>query len=181
MKIIKLILLTTLIINLDACEIYHEINTKKPAHKINAEKSEQKIIRTLMLSGKVFKEGEPWQFLSWRCRDYSYGGKTLVEVGRALMPNDYKNTNEYNELNDAKKQELDKFLKMIGFVLYDGSNTGDITFYNRDGLSHRWDWGVDENSYTFVIKPDGTGLFYDFSTAENGIKNKADEIFKCGR
>ena len=34
------------------------------------------------------------------------------------------------------------------------------------GLNPRWDFGYDENLdrylYAFIIKPDGTGLYYDF-------------------
>ena len=172
MKILKIISLITVILNLNACATSSDMDFEQPNNDSG---------RILILGGEEFKEGEPWRLISWKCRDYSYGGSTLVEVGRASPPDDYKNTNEYKEIEDSKKEELDKFFSMIGFVLYDGTNTGDITLYNRDGLSHRWDWGAGERSYSFVIKPDGTGLFYDFSTAENGMKSKADDIYKCSR
>jgi hypothetical protein len=44
----------------------------------------------------------------------------------------------------------------IGFFLYDVTDTGDTTIYDRDGLSHRWDWSKERNSYSIVIKADGT-------------------------
>ncbi len=97
------------------------------------------------------------------------------------MPNDYKNSVEYQALSEEKKQGLDKFISSIGFVLYDGTDIGDLTLYNREGLSHRWDWEGERGNYSVVIKSDGTGLYYDFSTAENGVKQKSDDIFKCSR
>ncbi len=171
MKILRIISLCTVIINLFACATDPDMNFEQPNYDLG---------RILTLSGKEYNEGEPWQFMSWKCQDYSYGGRTLVEVGRISPPDDYKNTAEYKEMDDSKK-ELDKFFGMFGFVLYDGTDTGDVTTYHRSGLSHRWDWGPDDSSYSFIIKPDGTGLFYDFSTAENGKKSKADEIYKCSR
>ena len=78
-------------------------------------------------------------------------------------------------------QLVEELNNILGFVLYDGTNTGDIVLYRRDGLSRRWDWGT-TGSYSFIIKSDGTGLFYDFSTADDaGIKSKADDIYKCRR
>ena len=172
MQINRLLLLISPIFYLLACATSPNMDFEQPNPKGN---------RTLILGDEVFKEGEPWQFLSWKCRDFINGGKTLVEVGRALFPHDYKYSSNYRELTDEKKQELDKFLKIVGFVLYDGTDTGDLTFYHRDGLTHRWDWGGDKRSYSFVIKTDGTGLYYDFSTSKDGFKSKADDIFKCSR
>lgn len=137
--------------------------------------------RVLVLGGDEYEESEPWQFLSWKCRDYIDGGKTLVEVGRVTFPSEIKNTKEYQELTDEEKQEYEIFFSDNGFVLYDGTEIGDYTNYKRDGLKHRWDWGEEGSSYSIVIGTDGTGLYYDFSTAENGVKNKADDIFKCSR
>ena len=55
---------------------------------------------------------------------------------------------------------------------------GEITLYRRTGLEHRWDWG-DGASYSFVIKTDGTGLYYDFSTVPDGENTKASAVYKC--
>jgi len=54
--------------------------------------------RTIILHGKQFSEEEVGSFMSWRCVDYVYGGKTLIEAGT------FSNT----------------YLADIGFVLYDG-------------------------------------------------------------
>ena len=50
------------------------------------------------------------------------------------------------------------------------------------GLERRWDFGYHEHRdaylYAFVIKLDGTGLYYDFSTSSDGTA-KASDLFKC--
>jgi hypothetical protein len=69
----------------------------------------------------------------------------------------------------------------LGFILYDGGYKGGRTYYRRTGLEHRWDWGPDGSDYAFVIKSDGAGLYYDFSTAEPGESKKASEVYKCYR
>lgn len=45
--------------------------------------------------------------------------------------------------------------------------------YNYDSfLDLRWDWGSNgygtSYKYSFVIEPDGTGLYYDFSASKDG-------------
>lgn len=92
---------------------------------------------------------------SWVCRDYIDEGRILIETGF---------------YNDPKSVGF-------GFVLFDGSDSGTFTSHGRDGINHRWNWGPNGNSYAFIIKPDGTGLYYEFmgkKTAE-----KASDIFKC--
>lgn len=37
-----------------------------------------------------------------------------------------------------------------------------------------------QHRYTFVLEPDGTGLYYDFSTSDDGTA-KASQIFQCLR
>ncbi len=72
----------------------------------------------------------------------------------------------------------------IGFVLYENGTIGEEAYFSRQGLDLRWDWGSYERDgsskyrYCFVIEPDGTGLYYDFSTSENGV-SKPRGIYKC--
>ncbi len=98
---------------------------------------------------------------TWKCKDFVNGGSTLVELGNFKSPD----------------------MEGIGFVLYDGKNRGDETVYRREGLNHRWDWGLDKSdnsyNYSFVIKSDGTGLFYNFSKSSSGNTVKADDVFMC--
>ncbi len=73
----------------------------------------------------------------------------------------------------------DPTFALFGFILFDGGYTGRTTLYQRKGLDHRWDWGPNATDYTFVIKPDGTGLYYDFSTVTEGESTKPSAIYKC--
>jgi len=112
--------------------------------------------RTLILDGKAYTEDDVGGFISWYCVDFVYGGSVLVEVG-------YFGAEE---------------LRGIGFILYDNSSTGNFTFYTRQGLEHRWDWGED-TQYSFVIKNDNTGLYYDFTGVKSGTSIKAREVYKA--
>lgn len=58
-----------------------------------------------------------------------------------------------------------------GFILYEDGAVGELAYFSRQGLDFRWDWGSNgENGYrySFIIEPDGTGLYYDFSTSKDG-------------
>jgi len=39
--------------------------------------------------------------------------------------------------------------------------------YKREGINHHWQWGPN-SEYKLLIKPDGTGLYYDFTGIKNG-------------
>ena len=111
--------------------------------------------RTLVINGLTISATDTDNgFTAWYCVDYVYGGSVLVEVGYF-----YKNGTQY------------------GFVLYDGGYIGDLAYFSRDGLNYRWDWG-DNMQYSFVIKPDGTGLYYDFSTSTDGTAKPRD-VYKA--
>ena len=114
--------------------------------------------RTLILDGKSISEDEIGGFISWYCVDYIDGGPILVEVG-------YFGDTEFES---------------IGFILYEGGYIGELTYYSRTGLEHRWDWGPNDE-YAFVIKPDGTGLYYDFSSVKVGTSTKARSVYKAYR
>ena len=112
--------------------------------------------RSVELSRKTFTEEYPGQFISWECKDFVTPWNVLVEVGHFNFPEDN-----------------------LGFVLYDGSNSGELSNYRRKGINHRWDWGPNGYEFAFTIKPGGTGQFYDFSQAEDGEAVKSDNIYKC--
>lgn len=50
------------------------------------------------------------------------------------------------------------------------------------GLDWRWDFGCDERDpaypYAFVIEPDGSGLYYDFTASTDGTARPSD-FFDC--
>lgn len=105
---------------------------------------------TVTISSKDTDSG----FTSWECQDYIYGGKTLAEFG-------------YFSINGTT----------YGFVLYNGGNEGEITYYKRAGLNLRWDWG-EYGQYSFVLEPDNTGLYYDFTGVPAGEFTKPKSTFK---
>ena len=53
--------------------------------------------------------------------------------------------------------------------------------YRVAGLNRRWDWGVNDDSYiyAFVIKPDHSAYYLDFSLADESGYVKASQFFKC--
>lgn len=72
----------------------------------------------------------------------------------------------------------------MGFVLYGDGTNGELAYFSRQGLDLRWDWGsyINPNGesayrYSFVIEPDNTGLYYDFSTSTDGT-SKPRGIYK---
>lgn len=94
-------------------------------------------------------------FTSWECEDFIYGGKTLAEFG-------------YFSINGT----------VYGFVLYNGGNEGEFTYYKRAGLNLRWDWG-ENGQYSFVLEPDNTGLYYDFTGVPAGEFTKPKSTYKA--
>ena len=112
--------------------------------------------RTIILDGDSLSEGDLGDFESWICWDKYNGGPVLVEVG-------YYGVSGFD---------------VLGFVLFDGGYSGKSTLHERTGLNHRWDWGYGAN-YSFIIKPDGTGLYYDFSTVPEGETTTARDVYKC--
>ena len=55
--------------------------------------------------------------------------------------------------------------------MYGKETEGEIAYFARDGLNLRWDWGEHKNGgykYSFIIEPDGTGLYYDFGASSDG-------------
>lgn len=113
--------------------------------------------RTIFLEGEAISEDDVGGFISWSCQEYlTKGTRTLVEVGYYSNPD----------------------LEGLGFILYDGGDTGESTFYSRKGLDRRWDWGQN-GIYAFIIEADGTGLYYDFSSVPDGKSKSADQLFNC--
>lgn len=73
----------------------------------------------------------------------------------------------------------------MGFVLWEDGTEGEMAYFHRQGLYLRWDWGAYTSPvtgekayrYTFVIEPDNTGLYYDFSASTDGT-SKPRGIYK---
>jgi len=113
--------------------------------------------RTIIVNGEAISEVDAGGFTSWIAKDFVEGGPVLLEVGFFGNP----------------------LLKGFGFVLYDGGNTGERALYRRTGLEHRWDSGPRVTDYALVIRPDGTGLYYDSFSDPSGESAKATRVYKC--
>jgi hypothetical protein len=115
--------------------------------------------RIIILERDTISAKDVGGFTCWRCKDYSSGGKVLVEVGYFGADSNIG----------------------PGFVLYDGGNTGVRAYYNRSGLEHRWDWGTNSTNFSFVIDTDGIGRYYDFSGVPKGELRNASSVYRCKR
>ena len=67
------------------------------------------------------------------------------------------------------------------------SGTGEVSVtgithsatFRINGFERRWDFGEDYD-FAFVIDPDGTGKYYDFSDSENA-RARPSYIYRCER
>lgn len=64
------------------------------------------------------------------------------------------------------------------------ANTAPQTaFFQMKGLNRRWDFGLNEDDgsydYAFIIKPDGAGIYYDFSSITPGKTTKGSQVYQC--
>ena len=117
--------------------------------------------RVISLGESTYSEDTLGRFVTWGCREWPYvsGRPIVVEVGRFE-----------NELLSGE-----------GFALYDGSSSGESTSYQRKGVNQRWDWGPNGSNFAFILEPDGTGLFYDFSNVPKGETRKPNSLYRCSR
>ena len=58
-----------------------------------------------------------------------------------------------------------------------------VTTYEVQGFNHRWDFGPltdgGGHTYAFVIEPDGTGRYFDFSLADEDGRVRSSQIYIC--
>lgn len=135
------------------------------------------------------------KYTLWGCREYSSSFGTVLELVRidtppkSLTKDDKTQIIQENKTlreNKNRKKILESIDKIeallsqmqVGYVLFEGRKEYKSTFYSRKGINHRWDW-EDGGNYSFIIKPDGTGLYYDFTTVKKGETTKARDVFKC--
>jgi hypothetical protein len=72
----------------------------------------------------------------------------------------------------------------IGLVQVTGGHY--VAMYKLNGFNHRWDFSANPETvktrgfeYSFVIEPDGTGLYYDFSASDSGTKTRPSQVYRC--
>jgi hypothetical protein len=75
--------------------------------------------RIIVIDGDQVTEDEVGEFITWGCSGFGQPINVLIEVGIFSNP----------ELSGE------------GFILFDGGDTGEFTWYQRDGIDHRWSWG----------------------------------------
>lgn len=90
----------------------------------------------------------------FECRVDSYGASNKIVLVATMFPGE-----------------------SIGWI--DVADTRHLTTYRVTGVNRRWDWGDGGESYAFVIKPDGEGLYYDFSFIEDGGTTTPSQLFIC--
>ncbi len=79
-------------------------------------------------------------------------------------------------------------LEHVAYVEGDGKSSGfgevsvaGTTYpasFQVAGFDRRWNFGEKMN-YSFIIAPDGDGLYYDFTNVEVGDTTKPRDLFKC--
>jgi len=154
--------------------------------------------RTIKISGKTYDK-----YTLWGCRGYSSDTGIVIElvvVDMSIADYLLNFADEFvSAVKQSKRKDLDNLSKKmekdlskmkknkgkvkkelrdhkLGFILFDNRKNSTMSFYKRAGINHRWDW--ENGSYAFLIEPDGTGLYYDFTTVKSGTK-KASDVFKC--
>ena len=127
--------------------------------------------RTIVLNGQKYSEEEHGPFEIWECREF---------LGEYLAENLGENFGSNKVLFEIGRF-VNSDLSQNGFILYDGSSSGDLTNYQRQGINKRWEWETTEGRFLFVLKPDGMGHYYDFTGVADGVSKKSDDIFRCSK
>lgn len=105
----------------------------------------------------------------WQCFDISdYEKRTvLIELER------------FKSLGEVFGSSEDSAIA-LGKVIAAGQSNN--AFFTIEGLNRRWDWptGGDKGlKYAFVIKPDGSAAYYDFTKVEDGGTTSASHVYEC--
>ena len=94
----------------------------------------------------------------WRCFDPYYdSGKNTVLI-------------ELNRVTAAGETQ--------GFGQISVAGVTHHALFRITGFDRRWDFG-EGMQYSFIIKPDGRGSYYDFSLVENGETTGPSQRFNC--
>jgi hypothetical protein len=126
------------------------------------------------------------RYALWECHEF-YGEKNIVfefvnipDVTFEEEAQEGADLQEDENLAKARKALKESEAVLANFytdyVLFGSRKEHYSAFYYRHGINHRWDW---EDKFSFVIKPDGTGLYYDFSSTQEGEATTASDLFKC--
>ena len=77
-------------------------------------------------------------------------------------------------------EAMEKALEALGLKIGQISVAGVTYFalFRITGFERRWDFG-EEMKYAFIINPDGSGAYYDFSPVEEGETTKPSQLYDC--
>ena len=105
----------------------------------------------------------------WQCFDISdYNKRTvLIELER------------FKPLGELFGSSTDSSIA-LGKVIAAGQSND--AYFTIEGLNRRWDWptGGDKGlKYTFVIQPDGSAAYYDFTKVEDGGTTSPSQVYEC--
>ena len=98
---------------------------------------------------------------------------TVLETWRCYESADYSIRKILVKLTKRKYNENGFIVGTVQVAGVDYRST-----FAVNGFDRRWTFG-DDGDYSFIIKPNGDGLYYDFSSVEAGETTKANQIFIC--
>lgn len=137
---------------------------------------------------------------TWRCFDpYDSGkNKVLVELTRETRVRSVTTEEQVENLKalleakgvPLKKPEdlkpIEDFVESMNAITPNAMASGQVSvagvnhpavFY-IEGLNRRWDFGKGM-SYSLILKPDGSGSYYDFSRVGKGEPTGPSQRFDC--
>ena len=79
------------------------------------------------------------------------------------------------------KPEIERMVELVNVMVSGQVSVAGVThsaFFDIYGLNRRWDFGKDLK-YAFIINPDGSGAYYDFSPVEEGETTKPSQLYDC--
>ncbi|MDE0511036.1 MAG: hypothetical protein OXI88_04560 [Gammaproteobacteria bacterium] len=148
---------------------------------------------TLVLVASQFHTGSltEQEFMSDETYSHYQDPMTLKWIQRLekLMPTQ-ENERAFAEILAEIKDQL----PVVRTLLPDSENMhfGEIqvantapqtALFRMKGLNRRWDFGLNEDdggyNYAFIIKPDGAGVYYDFSSITPGKTTKGSQAYQC--
>ena len=110
----------------------------------------------------------------WECGFFS--DEVLVEL---LALTDLKNTEGLIDTPDLAEPMRAILIEAgMGIGMVKVSGTEQVALFKVTGFDRRWDFG-DGFEYAFIISPDGTGSYYDFSTGAETVS--PSQIYSCNQ
>ena len=131
--------------------------------------------KVLLASGREREVRENAQHQATTAERRGRDKQAAKEMWRCFAMSDYSKTTALFTLTRVRSGSGE-----FGEVSVAG--TTHLASFEIAGLNRRWDFGYNEIRdrylYAFIVKPDGTGLYYDFSISSDGKASPRDH-FKC--